>query len=301
MKVLIAGANSYIGTRLIPVLVGKGYEVVCLSRDKDHFLKNHPSADAVTVVEGDLLRRQSMINLPDDITAAFYLVTPFAQATEFAALGALSAQNFIEAVTETNCQQIIALSDIINQATPFGLQEIAAGQKVAITLLNTATITGPASIALEMFLALTGKAPVLIPQNWMKTRLQPVALADVLYYLEACLLNNKVYNRKFDIGGPDILTFKQMLLTYIAIYKNYRPGIMVLPFLTTQLSSHLLGSLAPEDAPEAQNLLESLKQDTICRENLIKNIIPLKCATFKQALRSAKDAADAENFQTHSY
>src|SRR4051794_11225204 len=112
MKVLLAGANSYVGTRLIPVLLEKGHEVVCLVRDKSHFYKSNHYADAVTVIGGDLLRRQSIEYLPEDIDAAYYLVNSFIQTLGFAALGALSAQNFIEVINQTNCRQVITLGDI---------------------------------------------------------------------------------------------------------------------------------------------------------------------------------------------
>src|SRR5258708_10979216 len=98
MKVLLTGANNYIGTRLIPVLLKKGHEAVCLVRDKNHFNKTNNYSGDVTVVGGDLLRRQSIEALPGDIDAAYYLVNTFTQTSEFAALSALSAQNFIELV-----------------------------------------------------------------------------------------------------------------------------------------------------------------------------------------------------------
>src|ERR1700712_5029850 len=109
MKVLLAGANSYVGTRLIPVLLEKGHEVVCLVRDKNHFYKSNHYSEAVTVTGGDLLRRQSIEYLPEDIDAAYYLVNSFTQTSGFAALGALSAQNFIEVISQTNCRQVITL------------------------------------------------------------------------------------------------------------------------------------------------------------------------------------------------
>src|SRR5258708_2551650 len=107
MKVLLAGANSYIGTLLIPVLLDKGHEVVCLVRDKSHFMKNNAHASAVRIIGGDLLRRQSIETLPEDIDAAYYLVNALTQTSEYAALGALSAQNFMEAMDKVNCRQII--------------------------------------------------------------------------------------------------------------------------------------------------------------------------------------------------
>jgi uncharacterized protein YbjT (DUF2867 family) len=292
MKVLLAGANSYIGMRLIPVLLEKGHQVVCLVRDKGHFYKSSHYSGSVTAIGGDLLRRQSIEDLPADIDAAYYLVNSFTQTSEFAALGALSAQNFMEALGQVNCRHIITLSDINDRTTGTArslVEDILCSGKPKLTVLYTTMMIGHGSTALEMFVALTAKNPIVIPQNWMKARAQPISTTDVLGYLEACLLNEKTFNKKFDIGGPEVLSFKQLLLMYIATNKGVRPGIVVLPFLTSQLSAHLLNTLTPISYPGAQSLVENLKYDTICRDNGIRDIIPLPCFTFKQSLRLAND------------
>lgn len=296
MKVLLAGANSYIGTRLIPVLLEKGHEVVCLVRDKNHFDKSNNNSSDVNVIKGDLLRRQSIEPLPRDIDAAYYLVNTFTQTAGFAALGALSAQNFIEVIDQTNCRQIITLSDINNiisadSIARLHVEDILESGNPALTILNAGMTIGPGSMALEMFNALTAKAPIVITQNWIKSRIQPIAADDVLGYLDACLLNEKTFNQKFDIGGPEVLSFKQMLLIYIAIYKDFKPSIVTLPYLTAKLSAHLLNILNPVSYPGAQSLVESLKNDTICRENSINDIIPRQCLTFKKALMPVSNIA----------
>jgi uncharacterized protein YbjT (DUF2867 family) len=304
MKVLLAGANSYIGTRLVPVLLEKGHEVVCLVRDKGHFHKSNPYSGSVTVMGGDLLRRQSIEAVPGDIDAAYYLVNTFTQTSEFAALGALSAQNFMEVLTGTNCRHIITLGDINDTATDrarMQAEDILCRSSPELTVLNTTMMIGQGSTALEMFSTLTAKTPILIPQNWIKARSQPISASDVSSYLEACLLNEKTYNKKFDIGGPEVLSFKQMLLIYIAINKDFKPGIVVLPFLTAQLSSQLLNTLTPISYPGAQSLIENLKHDTICRENSIKDIIARPCLTFKESLRLANALADRVSMQNAQY
>ena len=300
MRVLLAGANSYIGTCLIPILLQKGHDVVCLVRDKNHFKRTSAYADTVTVLGGDLLRRQSIEPLPKDIDSACYLVNKFSQTSEFAALGALSAQNFMEAVSQTLCRQIITLSDIddssiINQDSRLSIKNILVNGGQAVTALSTTTVIWAGSTALEMFHTLTSKTQVVVPQNWMKTNLQPIAVTNVLHYIEGCLLNEKTFNKQFDIGGPDVLTFKQMLFIYIAMYKDIKPNIMILPFLTSQLSSHLLNSLTPVNYAEAKSLIENLKHDTLCRENDIRKIIPFQPLTFKQALRLANEEPIAKN------
>jgi uncharacterized protein YbjT (DUF2867 family) len=299
MKVLLAGASSYIGTRLIPVLLERGDEVFCLVRDKKHFAKSHPHADKVTVISGDLLRRQSIGPFPADIDAAYYLVNSYTQTSGFAALGALSAQNFIEALDQVNCKQVITLSEISCDGSESAqsrqlVEEVLSNGRAALTVLNTTMIVGEGSTALEMFHILTSKVPVMIAQNWAKSHAQPISTQDVLSYLEDCLGNKDTYHRRFDIGGPEVLLFRQMLLMYIAIYKDFKPKIMTLPFLNSQLSSHLLNLLTTVSYPEAQTLIENLKCDTICEDRSINYVIPRQCLTFKQALRLAHDSSEKQ-------
>jgi uncharacterized protein YbjT (DUF2867 family) len=298
MKVLLAGANSYIGIHLIPKLLDGGHHVVCLVRDKNHFIKHNPYAYSVTVIGGDLLRSQSIDSLPRDIDAACYLASSLTQTSEFAALAALSAQNFMQVISGTNCKQIITLNDINDQSSykaRINVENILCDGKPALTVLNTGMIIGPGSAALEMFNILISKTPIVIPRTWIKTRLQPIAVGDVLEHIEACLLNEKTFNRKFDIGGPDILTFKQMILIYIAIHKTVKPNIVILPFLTTHLSSNLLNTLTPVSYAEAQSMIQNLTHDSVCREGSIRSIIPISCLTFKQSVKLAHESEFVKN------
>jgi len=300
MKVLLAGANSYIGTHLIPILLEKGHQVVCLVRDKNHFLNHHPNAYEVSVLEGDLLRRQSIDPLPDDIDAACYLINTYTQTFEFSALAALSAQNFIEVIAQTRCKQVITLSDINDKAcsnSRLNVEDILQSGKPALTVLNTSMIVGQGSAALEMFNTLISKTPLVIPRTWIKTHVQPIATCNVLQYIERCLLNESTFNRKFDIGGPEILTFKQMILIFVAMHAKSKPDIVILPFLTSHLSSNLRNTLTPLSFPEAQRLIENLKHDCVCRENSISELIKVPYLTFKQAAKTGYETPGAGSLQ----
>jgi len=294
MKVLLAGSNSYIGKRLIPVLLEKGHEVVCLVRNKEFFFQQNCYNSRVSIIGGDLLRQRGIEAFPEDIDAAYYLVNSLTQTSGFAALEALSAQNFIDALNRTACRQIITLSEICNELTPsaisrINVEDILSSGKADLTVLQTTMIIGSGSIALELFNALTKKSPIVLVRNWIKAQTQPIYTGDVLGYLESSLLNTKTYNRIFDIGGPEILPFKQMLLIYIAIFKDFKPSIVTLPFLNDKLTSYLLNMLSPVSYPTSQTLVENLKNDTICHDNSIMDIIPRRCLTFKESLRMAQE------------
>ncbi|WP_158825152.1 NAD(P)H-binding protein [Mucilaginibacter lacusdianchii] len=294
MKILLAGASGYIGTRLIPALLKEGHVVVCLVRDKKLFEKQNPYAGQVELVTGDLLRARNMEPLPVDIDAAYYLVNALPQTSGFAGLEALSADNFITAVNQTHCKQIISLSEIDDQLTEAGLsrqhvEEILRGADAALTVLKTTMIIGPGSIATELLEGLTKKSPILIASKWAKAQEQPIATCDVIVYLVDCLLNAATYDSEFHISGPDILTFREMLITHAEICRGTKAKIMTLPQVSSALSSYWLNYLTPISYSHAKTLVENLKYDIISRDDAIRKIIPHACLTFKQALRQTED------------
>lgn len=290
MKVLLTGANGYIGTRLIPALLNKGLEVVCLVRDKALFAKQSPYAGKVTLIVGDLLRNRSMEPIPEDIDVAYYLVNAMIQTSGFAGLEALVAENFLKAISETNCKQIISLSDIDDHLTAEGLsrqhvENILCKADAAITILKSTMIVGPGSIATELMDGLTRKMPVIIASNWSKAQEQPIAIEDVIKYLVGCLLNKASFDSEFHISGPEVMTFKQMLTIYGDVCRKIKTKIVTVPQVSAALSSYWLNFLTPISYSHAKTLVENLKYDLISRDDAILKIVPMERLNFKQALQ----------------
>jgi len=288
MKVLIAGSNSYIATHLIPYLTEKGHEVVCVARDKKYFSSKN-KIKGITVLNGDLLRSRSIDPFPEDVDVAFYLANRLTQTSGFAGLEALSAQNFMDALNRTQCRQLITTGEL-NNPTRDHIENILASGKAALTGLQTSMVIGDGSIAMDLFDALTRNTPIVITNAWAEAKIQPVYIDDVLAYLNDCLLNRATYNHKLDICGSQILTFKQMMLIYIAMYKaDNRPNIVILPSLNARLASYLANFLSPINYPEAQSLLENLKYDSVSCDNSINDIVPRESVTFKESLKLIHD------------
>jgi len=289
MKILLTGANGYIGSRLIPALLERGHDVVCLVRDPKLFEKQSTYASQVTLITGDLLRNRSLETLPPDIEAAYYLVNALPQTSGFAGLEALSAENFVQAINQTTCKQIISLSEIDDHLGEAGLsrlhvEEILHQADAAITILKSTMIVGQGSIALELMEGLTKKSPVIIAANWAKAQEQPIATCNVIEYLSGCLLNEDTFNSEFHISGPDILTFKQMLLTYGEVCRQRKVKVMTVPQVSAALSSYWLNYLTPISYSHAKTLVENLKFDLVSRDDTIRRIIPLQLQTLKEAL-----------------
>jgi uncharacterized protein YbjT (DUF2867 family) len=288
MKILLAGANSYVGSRLLPFLLDKGHEIIYVARDKQYFA-DHNHYNNITLLNGDLLRRQSIEPFPEDIDVAFYLANRLTQTSGFAALEALSAQNFMDRLNLTQCKQVITIGPVgVSGRTH--VEHILADGKAALTGLQTSMIIGEGSIAIELFEALTQNTPIVITKTWAKTLIQPIYIGDVLTIMHNCLLNKSMYDQHSDIGGPQQLTFKQMMLLYIAVRKIEKPDIMILPFLSSKLASYLVNFLSPISYPDAQALIQNLDKDSVCK-NINPAIMP-ECLTFKQSLKLIHDRSD---------
>ncbi|MFD1258990.1 SDR family oxidoreductase [Mucilaginibacter terrae] len=293
MKVLLAGANGYIGTRLIPCLLEKGHSVVCLVRDKRRFKENSDFSDRVAVITGDLLQEDSIQAFPENIDAAYYLVHSMAEGSSFSEMEETSARNFVNALQKTHCKQIIYLSGISNDealsqhlTSRRRVEDVLKESKSALTVLRAAIIIGSGSASFEIIRDLTEKLPVMTVPRWVNTRSQPIGIRDVLFYLENVLLNESTYDHNFDIGGPDVLSFKQMMLTYAKVRKLNR-YIITLPFLSPKISSYWLYFVTSTSYSLAQSLVNSMKNETVCRNNDINGIIPHQCLSYEEALRLA--------------
>lgn len=293
MKVLLAGANSYLGTRLIPVLLEQNHKLVCLVRDKHHFHENSGFYDKVTLLKGDLLKKENIDPFPDDIDAAYYLVQSMAQNQDFAKLEALAAYNFVQQLNKTSCKQIVFLSEIVNDTdlskhllSRRHVEDVLREAKAALTVLRAAIIIGSGSASFEVIRDLTEKLLIMTVPRWVNTRCQPIAIRDVLGYLDGVLLNEKAYNRVFDIGGPDILTFKDMMLTYAGV-RHLKRYIMTIPFLSPKISSYWLYFVTSISYPLAQSLVTNMKNETIVKDRAIDKVVPRKCLTYKEALKLA--------------
>jgi uncharacterized protein YbjT (DUF2867 family) len=293
MKVLLAGANGYIGTRLIPCLLEKGHTVVCLVRDKRRFKENSDFSDRVTVITGDLLQEDGIQAFPENIDAAYYLVHSMAEGSGFTEMEEASARNFVNALEKTNCKQIIYLSGISNDealsqhlTSRRKVEDVLQESKAALTVLRAAIIIGSGSASFEIIRDLTEKLPVMTVPRWVNTRSQPIGIRDVLFYLENVLLNERTFDQNFDIGGPDVLSFKQMMLTYAKVRKLKR-YIITIPFLSPKISSYWLYFVTSTSYSLAQSLVNSMKNETVCRNNAINDIIPHQCISYEEALRLA--------------
>jgi uncharacterized protein YbjT (DUF2867 family) len=294
MKILLTGANGYIGTRLLPMLLEDKHEVVCMVRDKRRFALESYFGNDVKIVTGDLLNPETLNELPSDIDAAYYLVHSMSGgADDFTDLELQSAQNFANAIKRTNCKQIIYLTGIVNDSelskhlsSRLAVENELKTSGIAYTFLRAAIIIGSGSASFEIIRDLAEKLPVMVAPKWVSTKCQPIGIRDVLGYLSGVLGNEKAYNQIFDIGGPDILSYKEMLIQY-GVSRGLKRYIITIPVLTPKLSSLWLYLVTAVPYALARSLVESMKNEVVCENDLIKKIVPRQCLTYHEALNLA--------------
>ena len=294
MKILVTGANGYIGTRLIPTLLENGHEVVCVVRDPRR-LRSWPHHNhAVHAIKADLLDEESLNSLPSDLDVAFYLVHSMtSEDQDFAALEKRCAQNFTRAIAKTGARQVIYLSGIGNDqslskhlSSRIAVEETLKQGSVPVTILRAAVIIGSGSASFEILRDLVEKLPFMITPRWVQNRCQPIAIADVIFYLNAVMLESQAMNKTFDIGGPDILTYRQMMLMYARV-RGLRRFIMSVPVLTPRLSSYWLYFITATSFSLARSLVDSLRNEVICGDDMINSVVDHTCLSCEEALRKA--------------
>ncbi|MDG1226883.1 MAG: SDR family oxidoreductase [Polaribacter sp.] len=293
MKILLTGATGYIGKRLLPVLVEQGHEVICCVRDLSRF--NPPSSlkTKIEIIQIDLLDKDSLSKIPLDIDAAYYLVHSMSASSNYKSLEQQSAINFKNALNSTTAQHVIYLSGITNEIE---LSEHLESRKIvevelntgnySLTTLRAGIIIGSGSASFEIIRDLVEKLPIMVAPKWLNTKCQPIGIADVIKILSKTLLNKATYNQNFDIGGPDILTYRAMLLEFANVRKLKR-HIYTVPVMTPKLSSYWLYFVTSTSYKLAVALVHSMKVEVICRKNNLNKILNITPIKYHRALKNA--------------
>jgi uncharacterized protein YbjT (DUF2867 family) len=301
MKILLTGATGYIGKRLIPLLLGSGHHIVCCVRDKRRFDISGYTEGKIEVIEADFLNKASLSYIPYDIDVAYYLIHSMASSvTNFDELEKISASNFVEQLNKTSIRQVIYLSGIINSrelsrhlSSRKAVEEILSKGKYQLTTLRAGIIVGSGSASFEIIRDLVEKLPVMIAPNWLNTRSQPIAIRNVLHYLTGVLALEKTYGNSFDIGGPEILTYKEMLLQFAEV-RNLKRFIFVVPVMTPRLSSYWLYFITSTSYKLAINLVNSMKVEVICGPNNLHKLLPIYLISYRDAVNQAFDKIEQD-------
>jgi uncharacterized protein YbjT (DUF2867 family) len=277
---LVTGATGYIGGRLVPELLEAGFRVRVLARTPSR-LRDQPWAEAVEVCAGDASDPGTMRQAMDGVDVAYYLLHSLVEGPGVEATEAAMATTFADAARSGDVRRIVYLGGLQpasdtpspHMASRLKVGEILRGSGVPTTELRAAVILGSGSASFEMLRYLTERLPAMVTPRWVRNRVQPIAIRDVLHYLVASADLPPEVNRAFDIGGPDVLTYEEMMQRYAQVAGLPRRVIVGLPVLTPSLSSHWVGLVTPVPNAIARPLIESLRHEAICHEHDIARYI----------------------------
>ena len=294
MRILLTGANGYVGRRLLPELLSAGHEVVCCVRDKNRLGLDKATLSAVSVWEVDFLDDPIFFNLPKNIDVVYYLIHSMTSSTtDFDVMESKAATNFNLLINHIGVKQVVYLSGIINETnlskhlqSRSDVEDILYKGNFKTTVLRAGIIVGSGSSSFEIIRDLVEKLPVMITPKWVLTRCQPIAIRDVIKYLIGVLLRDDCYNQSFDIGGPNIITYKEMMLLY-AKTRNIKLWVYTLPVFSPRISSYWLYFVTSTSYKLALNLVDSMKMEVVCKDNRLQKMLAIKPITYVDAIKLA--------------
>ena len=286
--VLVTGANGFIGRLLTKALLTEDVHLRCLVRKA-----GKAQDESIETVQGDLLDPATLPKAIHGVDTAFYLVHSMAGGRAgFERRDRDAAENFVRAAEKAGVRRVIYLGglgetgDELSEHLKSRLEvaDILRTGTFATTFLRAAIIIGAGGASFEMVKALVERLPVMITPRWVTTRCQPIAVEDVISYLVGCLKDERTTGGTFDIGGPDVITYKEMMERFGRI-RGRSLHILPVPVLTPRLSSYWVGFITPVAASVSMPLIEGLKNEVICRENAIRTLIPLQLTSYDDAVR----------------
>ena len=307
--ILVTGATGYVGGRLIPALLDAGYRVRAMGRSLEKVgCRPWAGHSRVELVQGDVLDLESLKQAASSCRAAYYLVhSMIAQKEKFVEADRRAAQNMVEAALAAGLERIIYLGGLaeVSQGSlskhlksRIEVADILQAGPVPTTDLRTPMILGSGSASFEILRYLVERLPAMITPRWVQSMNQPIAIRNVITYLIGCLEHDETIGQTYDIGGPDILSYRDLLDIYAEEAGLQKRLIIPVPVLTPTLSALWIHLISPVPTSIALPLTEGLTSDAVCTENRIQEIIPQRLLSCREAIRVALDRIQQEQVDT---
>lgn len=291
MKILLTGANGYVGKRLLPELLQESHEVTCCVRNKNRLGLDEKTLSRVKIWEVDFLDEINLVNIPHDFDTAYYLIHSMsASMDDFDTMEAKAAENFNTYMQTIGVKQVVYLSGIVNEAklskhlqSRSNVETILYKGSFGVTVLRAAIIVGSGSSSFEIIRDLCEKLPLMITPKWVLTKAQPIAIRDVMKCLLGVVGRADCYNQSFDIGGATILTYKEMLLNYAKVRK-IKLSIYTLPIMSPKLSSYWLYFVTSTSYKLAVNLVDSMSMEVVCKDQRLQKLLGLTPLGYEESI-----------------
>ncbi len=289
--ILVIGATGFIGRRLVPALLKEGFTVRCLSRKK-----KHSGPAGAENREGDLLRPETLPETLKGIDTAYYLAHSMGEHGRFSDKERQSAVNFVEAAENAGIRRVIYLSGLGDENKKLS-EHLTSRREVArilgqaafkTTILRSGVILGEGGASYEMIRFLVRTSFALPDREWLHARCQPIAVDDVIRYLVGCLQNEETAGETFDIGGPEVMTYYDLIEAFAAEMNTHHINAPV-PFFMPGILAKWVGAMTPVNAGLAIALLKGIHHDVVCQENRIRELVPFELTPCRKAIRRALD------------
>jgi len=299
-RVLILGGTGFIGSRLISELSGRNIKLRLLVRNPSNVSTSILENKDIEIVKGDLVKGEGLKEAVRGIHTAYYLVHSMGgksmfKNTEFVRMDKEAAKNFIKSADESAVKRVIYLGGLGETGKNLSkhlksreeVAEILSSGELHVTVLRAAVIIGAGSTSFLMLKYLVERLPIMICPKWIDTKIQPIAVKDVLMYLTGCLLKPETAGKRFDIGGPVVLTYRDMMQQYTEVVGIPRRIIFRVPVWSPHLASYWVDLVTPVSSGIAHPLIEGLKNEVVCLDYRIDRYVPIKRKSFKEAVKIA--------------
>jgi len=298
--ILVTGASGFIGKKLLNQLTNSGFTVTAMSRSK------YPDSEKIKRVQADAFDVDSLTKATEGITTAFYLLHSMEGSkkdwAEFANREKQQAQNFLKAATASGVKRIIYLGGLVNEGLELSkhmksrhdVGKILASGNIPVTELRASVIVGAEGGSYAMLRYLVERLPLMVCPKWVKSQTQPIAVENVVDYLIGSMKNPETTGKILEIGGPDIMTYEQLMRLYSSIL-NRNLTVIQIPFLTPRLSSYWIDLVTPVKASLARPLVDSLVHDSVVKDDTAQKLIPVQLAHMTQAIKTAREEAKVFN------
>ncbi|SFP21001.1 NAD(P)H-binding protein [Amycolatopsis rubida] len=287
MRVLVAGASGFVGRRLCPALTDAGHDVLAMTRRPEQY------RGAGEPIHGDVADIGSLRDALKNVEAAYYLVHSLDSA-DFQKRDANAARAFARAAAEAGVRRIVYLGGLGDDADSLSahlasrreVERLLAETGVPVTVLRAGIVIGHGGTSWELTRQLVERLPAMITPRWVGTRTQPIALADVVRYLAGVLEHPETAGRTFDIGGPEVLTYRDMLQR-VAVIEGRMLAIVPVPLLTPRLSSYWISLVTDVDATTGRALIDSMGNEVVVRDDAIRRIVEFEPMSYNDAVLQA--------------
>ena len=287
MRVLVTGASGFVGRRLVPALVGENHDVLAMTRRPENY------RGAGTPVAGDVGDADSLRSALDGVDAAYYLVHSLGDA-DFERRDADGARAFAEAAAGAGLRRIVYLGGLGQDDEGLSrhlrsrrqVERLLGATGVPVTVLRAGIVVGHGGVSWELTRQLVAHLPVMITPRWVRTRTQPVAVADVVRYLVGVLDAPEAEGRVFEVGGPEVLTYVEML-TRLAEIQNRHLAVVPVPLLTPRLSSRWLALVTDVDVATGKNLVDSMTNEVVVTDDAIRTVVPFEPMDYDEMVLRA--------------